>query len=70
MFDAIPALLVSHPPLYLDPGTGSVVLQAVIAAAMSALFVAGIFRKRLAAFFGKLFGRKAGESADAEADDD
>ncbi len=71
MMDWLPSLSASHPAgglLYLDPGTGSVVLQAVIAAAMSVLFVAGVFRKKLAAFFGRLLGRKPG--TDAEADDE
>jgi hypothetical protein len=44
-------------PSYLDPGTGSIVLQVIIAAGMSGLFLLGVFRKKLAAFFNRLAGR-------------
>jgi len=61
------ASIVSSPPanalLYLDPGTGSFLLQIIIAAGMSVLFVFGLFRKKLAAFFGRLFGKKPSDSA-------
>jgi hypothetical protein len=49
--------------LYLDPGTGSVILQAVIAVLMSVLFVAGLFRKRLAAFLTRIFRKQPADSA-------
>lgn len=43
---------------YLDPGTGSMVVQAVIAGIAAVSVSLGIFRSRVASFFGKLFGRK------------
>jgi hypothetical protein len=58
--------------LYLDPGTGSFLLQILIAAGMSVLFVIGLFRKKLAAFFSRLLGRKPADSlhSDEDSDDD
>jgi len=41
---------------YLDPGTGSMIIQAVIAAFAAVGVSLGLFWKRLRAFFGK--GRK------------
>jgi len=41
---------------YIDPGTGSMIVQAVIAAFAAVSVSIGIFWKRLRAFFGK--GRK------------
>jgi hypothetical protein len=41
--------------LYLDPGTGSVILQGVIAVLMSVLFILGVFRKRIAALLKRIF---------------
>ncbi len=48
--------------LYLDPGTGSVILQAVIAVLMSVLFFIGLFRKRLAALLRRVFRMPAADS--------
>jgi hypothetical protein len=70
------AALFSSPPArglpYLDPGTGSFLLQILIAAGMSVLFVIGLFRKKLAAFFSRLLGRKPADSlhSDEDSDDD
>lgn len=38
---------------YLDPGTGSMIVQAVIAVVTIAGVYVGIFRKRLKSFFGR-----------------
>ena len=46
---------------YLDPGTGSMLVQAVIAAVAAASVSIGLFRRRLLSFFGRLFGRKKDE---------
>jgi hypothetical protein len=67
--------LMAFPPLsglrYLDPGTGSYLLQILIAAGMSLLFILGMFRKRIAAFFSRLLGRKpADPGQDAGKSDD
>jgi hypothetical protein len=48
--------------LYLDPGTGSVILQAVIAVLMSVLFFLGLFRKRIAALLRRIFRMPAADS--------
>jgi hypothetical protein len=64
--DPIHAMTFSQPGsglLYLDPGTGSFLLQILIAAGMSVLFVFGMFRKKISAFFAQLFGRKSGSSS-------
>jgi hypothetical protein len=72
----LPVPLLSFPPVrglpYLDPGTGSFLLQILIAAGMSIVFVIGLFRKKLAAFFSRLLGRKPADEAraDEDADDD
>ncbi len=57
---------------YLDPGTGSYLLQIVLAAIMSGLFLFSVFRKRLTAFFRRLFGRAPADPAqdNAQRDDD
>jgi hypothetical protein len=57
--------------LYLDPGSGSFLLQILIAAGMSVLFVLGLFRKKIADFFSRLLGRKtAGEAGAGDDSDD
>jgi hypothetical protein len=43
---------------YLDPGTGSYVLQIVIAGIVSALFTIKMFWRRLVDFFSNLFKGK------------
>lgn len=42
---------------YLDPGTGSMIVQAVIAAVAAVGFGLSVFRARVKAFFGRLFGK-------------
>ena len=53
------SLMISEKPAYayLDPGTGSMIIQAVIAAVAIASVSIGIFWRRLKSFFGRLFGR-------------
>lgn len=55
MFSANPAYA------YLDPGAGSMLVQAVIAAVAAASVSIGVFRRRIRSFFGRLFGRKKDE---------
>jgi hypothetical protein len=45
---------------YLDPGTGSLALQLLVAGAIGALAVGRTFFGRIKAAFGKVFGRKNG----------
>ena len=42
---------------YLDPGTGSIIIQVVIGSAVGALFAIKIFWNRIKTFFKKLFSR-------------
>jgi hypothetical protein len=53
-------LYLAFPPFayaYLDPGTGSYILQLIIAAFVGGAFVINLFRTRIYAFFKKLFSR-------------
>ncbi|MBN2083676.1 MAG: hypothetical protein JW748_00530 [Anaerolineales bacterium] len=74
MLESLPSMIASHPAekfLYLDPGTGSFLLQILIAAGMSVIFVLGVFRKKITAFFGRLFGKPpADPSQDGDSSDD
>lgn len=58
-------LLTSFPRYhaYLDPGSGSYFIQLLLASLMGALFVIGIYRKKVTDFFRKLFSKR-------ESDDD
>lgn len=53
---------------YLDPGTGSIILQAVIGVAVGGLFAVGLFWSRVKTFFRNLFSR--GEKEKDERDQD
>ena len=54
-------VLVKRAHAYIDPGTGSMLVQAAIAAVAAASVSIGVFRRRLRSFFGRLFGRKKDE---------
>lgn len=47
-----------HPLAYLDPGSGSYLIQILIAALLGSGFVIKAFWKNISAFFAKLFGKK------------
>ncbi len=64
----LPYIFVSHADAYIDPGTGSMVVQAVIAAVAAASVSIGIFWRRIRAFFGRLFGRDHDVKRDTDAD--
>ena len=74
MLESIPFVIASPPAeklLYLDPGTGSFLLQILIAAGMSVVFVIGVFRKKITAFFGRLLGKPpADPSQESDSSDD
>jgi hypothetical protein len=53
---------------YLDPGTGSIILQAVIGVAVGGLFAVGLFWSRVKTLFRNLFSR--GEKENDEGDQD
>ena len=50
---------------YIDPGTGSYVLQVAIALAVGLAFSIKVFWKKIVAFLRKTFGTKKGGGADA-----
>jgi len=49
---------VSQAYAYLDPGTGSMVVQAVIAALAAAGVAFSVFRRKLRAFVARMFGKE------------
>ncbi len=52
---------VSRPAFaYLDPGTGSYILQMVLAVVLGGLVAVGVFWRRVWAFVRRLFGRGEG----------
>ncbi len=52
---------------YLDPGTGSYLMQVLIGGVMGGMFAVSMFWRRIVAFFSNLFGR--GTSKDNLADE-
>ncbi len=56
-------LLPSVAQAYLDPGTGSYVLQLLLGTALGGLFALGVFWRRVLAFIKRLF--KRGSSDDS-----
>lgn len=48
-----------RPAHYLDPGSGSYLLQLLIAGALGALFALRLYWKQVKGFFSRLLGRKA-----------
>lgn len=51
---------------YLDPGTGSMIVQAVIAAIAAVSVSIGVFRRQVASFLGRLFRREKRTSEDSD----
>ena len=49
---------IGRPAQYLDPGSGSYLLQLLIAGALGALFTVGVYWKRVKGFFSRLLRRK------------
>lgn len=52
-----PVLFVTDARAYLDPGTGSYILQMIIAGVLGAAFAVKIFWMRIRRFFDGLFSR-------------
>ena len=57
----------AHPPLYLDPGSGSLLVQILLAALLGAGVTVRLFWKRIAAFFGR---DKSSVTSSIEEEDD
>lgn len=51
-------VLVEQAYAYLDPGTGSMIVQAVIAALAAAGVAFSVFRRKLRAFVGRILGKE------------
>jgi len=51
---------------YLDPGTGSIILQAVIGVAVGGLFAVGLFWSRVKTFFKNLFSKDKKHEGDQD----
>lgn len=51
---------------YLDPGTGSMLVQAVIAAVAAVSVSLGVFRRRIRLFLGRIFGWKNSGGHDSD----
>ncbi len=52
-----PPLLFPNYPEYIDPGTGSLIIQVLIAGFLGSLFLLKIFWSKVKAFFNSLFSR-------------
>ena len=59
------AILAGNADAYIDPGTGSYVLQVAIAAAVAVAFSIKVFWKKIVAFFRRTFAAKKGGGPDA-----
>ena len=51
--------ILGREPGYLDPGSGSYIIQLIIASLMGALFMLGVYRRRVTDFFRNLFSRQS-----------
>ena len=64
LLSSLPTNLLStlyRPQAYLDPGSGSYIVQLVLASLMGALFVLGVYRKKFTDFFKNLFSKDRDE---------
>jgi hypothetical protein len=59
-----------HAHAYIDPGTGSYILQIVIAGLVGAAFTLKLFWKRIQVFFGKSHSGKVGRREDESSGED
>ncbi len=58
--------LLIRPSNYLDPGSGSYLLQLLIAGALGALFALRLYWSRVKSFFSGLFGRAEDDGENTE----
>ncbi len=63
---SLPATILINPAQYLDPGTGSLVLQLLLAAILAIGVVTRVFWKKIKA----LFGKDTPAAADPDDDED
>lgn len=55
---------------YVDPGTGSYILQIILASIVGASFTIKLFGKKIYFFFSRLFSRNNNSGNDKPSDDD
>ncbi len=65
---ALPMLFTNSAYAYIDPGTGSVIIQALLAALVAIGASIGIFWNRVRSLFGWLLGRKNSEGQCSDED--
>lgn len=59
VFSSIPLVpQISSDPNYIDPGTGSLIIQIIIGSFVGGLFLLKVFWGKVRAFFGRLFSKK------------
>jgi len=61
-----PLVLVKQAYAYIDPGTGSMVLQALLAVVAVVSVSIGIFWQRFRSFLSRIFNRKNNNRSDAD----
>lgn len=59
------SLVVPAANAYIDPGSGSIIIQAVAAAAMAVALSVRIWWRRISIFLSNLFRRSSSDSSDA-----
>jgi len=64
----LPYIFVGYAHAYIDPGTGSMIIQAVIAAVVAVSVSIGISWHRLRGFLGRLFGHGRNGSDGSDGD--
>lgn len=65
---AMPMIFANSAYAYIDPGTGSVIIQALLAALVAIGASIGIFWNRVRSLFGWLSGRKNSEGQSSDED--
>jgi hypothetical protein len=58
--------VIAAPHLYLDPGSGSYIIQLVIAALLGGGFLIKAFWRQIAAFFKRVFSGKKSDATDEQ----
>jgi len=53
-------------PYYIDPGTGSIIIQVLIGGVIGGIALIGIYRMRVRNFFSNLFKRRRQDSESGE----
>ncbi len=56
--------------LYIDPGTGSIIIQALIGALVAGVAMMGVYRTRVKMFFSSLLAGRRRKSEDGESEGD